>query len=373
MTEAREFTLDIPQAELDDLQRRLRATRWLEDAYEGDWAYGAPLPFVRELCTYWLDRFDWRALEARVNSHRQCIAQVDGLDVHAIYQPSDDGNATPLLLLHGWPSSCLDFLDLLDPLSAPPAGTPAFHPVAASLAGYGYSTTRPGITPQAMAPLLAGLMESLGYPRFAVQGGDWGSMVGTEIARQFPERVIGLHLNLVNGSPPENAEAFDLSDQEAAWAAELDNWKTYPHLVLQTQKPASISHALNDSPAGLAAWIGEKIHDWTDNSAGPAVSMDQMLANIAWYWFSGTAGSAARLYYEMAHNPPQERYVKVPTAGAIFPQEVVKLPRAWAERHYNIVQWNVFERGGHFPAWEQPQALLEDLREFARTLKALND
>ncbi|TGD71308.1 epoxide hydrolase [Mangrovimicrobium sediminis] len=370
MSDLRNFILEIPQAELDDLHTRLRSTRWLQDSFDGDWAYGAPLPFVRELCAYWLEGFDWRAVEAKANSHRQCLARVDGLDVHAMYRQSSHPDAIPLLLLHGWPSSCLDFLDLLEPLAEPPVGQPAFHPVAASLPGYAFSTSRPGMTPQAMAPILVGLMEQLGYQRFAVQGGDWGSLVGTELARQFPERVIGLHLNLVNGSPPEDPDALPLDDEEKTWTTAIDDWRSYPHLTLQSQKPASLSHALNDSPAGLAAWIGEKLHDWTDNRDGPAVSPDQMLANIALYWFSGCAGSASRLYYEMAHNPVQERYVTVPTAGAIFPLEVVKLPRAWAERHYNIVQWTVYERGGHFPAWEQPAALLDDLRRFAAHLQA---
>ncbi len=370
MNDVPAFQLAIPQAALEDLERRLRSTRWLEDTYQSDWRYGASAAFTRELCRYWLEQFDWRALEQRVNANRQCLADIDGLQVHALYRPSEQRDATPLLLLHGWPSSCLEFLDLLQPLAAPGGSAPAFHPVAASLPGYGFSTTRPGMGPQAIAPLLVELMERLGYRQFMVQGGDWGSLVGTEIARQFPQRVLGLHLNLVNGSPPPNPEAFPVNAQERGWIAELDNWLSYPHLQLQMQKPASLSYALNDSPAGLAAWIGEKFHDWTDSRDGAAVSMEQMLRSIALYWFSGCAGSAARLYYEMAHNPVAERYVSVPTAGAIFPAEVVKLPRAWAARHYNIVQWKVFERGGHFPALEQPELLLADLREFAAALPA---
>ncbi|MFV8817977.1 epoxide hydrolase family protein [Haliea sp. E17] len=373
MSRLQPFSLHVPQAARDDLDQRLRHTRWLENSYLSGWQYGVPVDFTRELCRYWQEEFDWHQLEDAVNANQQCLIHTDGLQLHALYRRSQQPDAVPLLLLHGWPSSCLEFLDLLAPLATPPEGQPAFHPVAASLPGYGFSTTREGIGPQAIAPLLVELMDALGFERFMVQGGDWGSLVGTEIARQYPDRVIGLHLNLVNGSRPANCEQLPVSAEELAWIDELDNWLSYPHLQLQTQQPASISHAMHDSPAGLAAWIGEKFFEWTDRRAGDTVSAEQMLRSIALYWFSGCAGSAAQLYYEMAHNPVQERYVKAPTAAAIFPLEVVKLPRSWAEQHYNIVQWNVFAQGGHFPALEQPAALLQDLRQFAILLQGARD
>jgi epoxide hydrolase len=362
--------IKIPEAALVDLTGRLKSTRWVDDPFEGDWRLGAPLPFARALCDYWMREFDWRALEARLNRDSQVMADIDGLKLHAMTRRSSHHNALPLMLLHGWPSSFLEFLDLYDPLCEPAKGDAAFHVVTPSLPGYGFSTTKPGISPQRIAPLLVTLMERLGYERFVVHGGDWGSLIATEICRQFPDRVIGLHLNLINGPAPLDKDEIPLSAQEKVWVSEVNLWQTFPHLILQSQKPASLTHALNDSPAGLAAWIAEKIHDWIDSEGlvEPFVAFDRLLPNIALYWFTGTAGSAARLYYEMAQSPPVPQYVKVPTAAALFPKEVVKLPRAWAERLYNIVQWNVFDHGGHFPALEHPDVLVRDLREFAGKL-----
>jgi epoxide hydrolase len=373
MSALKSHRICISEAALSELATRLKATRWIDDPFEGDWRFGAPLPFVRALCDYWLHEFDWRALEGRLNRDSQVMTEVDGLTLHAMTRRSSRTSALPLMLLHGWPSSFLEFVDLYDPLCEPANGDAAFHVVTPSLPGYGFSTTKSGISPQRVAPLLVTLMERLGYERFVVQGGDWGSLIATEICRQFPERVMGLHLNLINGSPPSDKDRIPLSAQEQSWVNELNLWQTYPHLILQSHKPASLTYALNDSPAGLAAWIGEKIHDWIDSDGlvEPFVPFDRLVANIALYWFTGTAGSAALLYHELAHNPPDPQYVKVPTAAAIFPKEVVKLPRAWAEGHYNIVQWNVFDHGGHFPALEHPDVLVHDLQRFAAVLGAL--
>jgi len=367
----RPFAVSVPDADLSDLRTRLAATRWIEDIFDGDWRFGAPLPFVRELCAYWRDGFDWRAMETRINREPQIKTEIDGLAVHTVHRRSAREDAIPIILLHGWPGSYLEFLDLYEPLAAPAPDEPAFHVVTPSLPGYGFSATRPGTGPREIARLFVTLMERLGYPRFMVQGGDWGSLIGTEIARQFPERVIGLHLNLVNGSPPPDADKIALSTLEQSWIANFGEWMGFPHIVLNSQKPASLAYALNDSPAGLAAWIGEKICDWGDkDEAGQSlIPRDRMLANIALYWFTRTSGSAARLYYETFNNFPEARFVGVPTAGAIFPQEQVKIPRAWAERHYNIVQWTLHDRGGHFPAMEVPDALIADIRRFAGLTK----
>ena len=372
MTEIHPFEVRIPDEALADLHARLKATRWIDDIFVGDWRFGAPLPFVRSLCDYWLHAFDWRALEARINSQPNIKTEIDGITVHSVNRRSTKPDAVPLILIHGWPGSFLEFQDLWEQLAEPPSGEPAFHVVTPSLPGYGFSSTKPGMTPQRIAAVFAALMERLGYARYLIQGGDWGSLIGTEMARQFPDRVIGLHLNLVNGSPPPDKDRMALSPEEQSWIVDFGSWTMYPHFVLQTQKPASLAHALNDSPAGLAAWIGEKIHDWADqgDSAKSAISQEQLLANIALYWFTGTAGSSARLYYEMLHDPPTERYVSVPTAGAIFPKEVAKIPRKWAEQHYNIQQWSVYARGGHFPAMECPDILIRDIRRFTAALAA---
>jgi epoxide hydrolase len=273
-----------------------------------------------------------------------------------------------VMLIHGWPSSFLEFLDLYEPLSEPPAGQPAFHVVTPSIPGYGFSTTRRGITPARIAAMFVTLMDRLGYERFMVQGGDWGCLIGTEIARQFPDRAIGLHLNCVNGSAPPDRDKIPLTAEEQSWVADHGSFVNSPHFSVQSQKPAGLAHGLQDSPVGLAAWIGEKLHDWCDNRRGQALSFDRMLQTIALYWFTGTIASSILLYYEAAHDWPQERFVTVPTAGAIFPAEIVKIPRAWAERVYNIVQWNVFDRGGHFAPAEVPDLIAEDLRRFATLL-----
>lgn len=364
--EVRPFEVKIPEEALVDLQSRLAASRWIDDPYEGDWDCGAPLPFVKNLCAYWQEQFDWRALEAKINRFENVRTDVDGLALHCLHHRSTRADATAIVLLHGWPTSFLEFLHLCEPLAQPGQDEPAFHVIVPSLPGYGFSATRKGIGPQEAAGLIAEMVRRLGYEKYMVQGGDWGSMVATEMARQFPENVIGLHLNCVNGAPPPDADVSALPAQEQEWAGELGNYLTYPHLILQGQKPASIAHALNDSPAGLAAWIGEKLHDWVED--GEAVSFDQMLETISLYWFTKTIASSSLFYYEVARRPPAERYVTVPTAGAIFPKEVAKLPRSWAERIYNITHWRVYDRGGHFPSTEVPELFLSDIRSFARTL-----
>jgi microsomal epoxide hydrolase len=369
MSGLRPFEVKIPDEVLADCRARLAATRWFDDVFEGDPRYGVTRSFVRELCDHWLDGFDWRALEARLNREENVVVEIDGLSIHALRRRSARPDAIPVLMIHGWPSSFLEFIDLLEPLSAPPPGEPAFHVITPSLPGYGFSTTRPGVSPQKTAALFAELMTQLGYERFMVQGGDWGFLVGTEIARQFPERVIGLHLNLVNGAPPPEAETIPVTEEEAGWIAG-PGFTILAHFALQSQVPAAAAYAFNDSPAGLAAWIGDKILAWTDNRAGQAVALDRYVATIALYWLTGTIASSFLLYWELAHNPPADRYVSVPTAGAIFPEEQVKIPRGWAEHHFNIVQWTLFDRGGHFAAMEVPDLLIGDMRRFARAIGA---
>lgn len=367
MSKVNPFKVAVPDADLADLRARLEATRWVEDPANSGWRYGPPISFVRRLCAHWLHGFDWRALETRINRELQITTEIEGLTIHTIHRRSSRPDATPLILLHGWPSSFLEFLDMLEPLAEPPAGERAFHVVAPSLPGYGFSTTRPGVTPQRIASIFVELMERLGYSRFMIQGGNWGSLIGTEMARQRPERVTGLYLSTVSGSPPPDIDALPISDEERSWIA--DHF-SYPHFGLLSQKPMSPSYALNDSPAGLAAWIGEKLHDWSDNPGADesALSLDQMVGTIALYWFTKTIGPSSMLYYEMVQDMAEERFVAVPTAIAVFPKSIVKLPRSWAARHYNIKRWNVFDRGGHLAAMEVPDLLTQELREFATSL-----
>ena len=224
---------------------------------------------------------------------------------------------------------------------------------------------RPDISVPHTARLMAGLMEKLGYPLFMIQGGNWGSPIGTEIARQFPERVIGLHLNSINGSPPPEGEQLALTDEEAQWI-KRPSARAVPHFVALSQQPFTVSHAFNDSPAGLAAWVGEKLRDWAGNRDGPGVSLDWMVGTIALFWLTGTIGSSSLLYYELVHHGWPESYVSPPTAMVVFAEEFVRIPQSWAARHYNIVRWTMVDRGGHFPATEVPELFATDLRAFAR-------
>lgn len=367
MADIQPFKVDIPQAALDDLAARLRNTRWMEDVVGGDPAYGASIPFVKGLCDHWLNRFDWRALEARINAHPNILVEVDGLTVHAIHQPSSRPDAIPLILMHGWPSSILEFLDIIPTLAEPPAGEPAFHVVVASLPGNTWSTVRPGTTVPDIARQMAGMMARLGYDRFMIQGGNWGSPIGVEIARQFPERVIGLHVNSINGSPPPEGANLELTDEEARWI-KRPRATAVPHFAVLSTQPFTVSHAFNDSPAGLAAWVGEKLRDWADNRHGPGVSNDWMVGTIALFWLTGTIGSSSMLYYEHVHHGWPESYVAPPTAMVVFSEEFVRIPRSWAARHHNIVRWTLCDRGGHFPATEVPELFAADLRAFARQI-----
>jgi len=370
MPEIQTYRVHVPEEALTDLQTRLKATRWMDDIFAGDWQYGAPVPFVRALCDCWLNDFSWRDIEVRLNREDHITTVIDGMTIHAMVRRSSRPDAVPLMMLHGWPSSFLEFMDLCEPLANPPEGLPAFHVVTPSLPGYGFSTTRRGNTPSSVACVMHTLMQRLGYDRFMVQGGDWGSLIATEIARQHRDAVIGLHLNLVNGKLPDNWREYGLTAEEREWVENLGAHTGYPHMILQGRCPASLAHAQNDSPAGLAAWIGEKIHDWVDHEglAEPYIPYRQLLPNIALYWFTQTAASSALMYYDFAREPWSDSFVDVPTAAAIFPKEVAKMPRIFAEKLYDIAQWTVFPHGGHFPALEHPDWLVDDLRTFSTRL-----
>jgi len=366
----RTFTVHIEEAALDDLAARLRATRWLDASSSELPNAGASLSFVRGLCEHWLTRFDWRGVEARINRMPNLLVEIDELEIHAVHRRSSRHDAIPLLLVHGWPSSFLEFLEICDVLAEPEADMPAFHVVIPSLPGYGFSATKPGVSPRWIAGIFAELMDRLGYDRFIVQGGNWGSSIGTEMAREWPDRVIGLHLNAVNGSAPPPGAEVALSADEQALVAVYSRLLAYPHFNLLAQAPLSVAHAMNDSPAGLAAWLGERLRDWADVDLpdNPGLSPDWMLATIALYWFTGTAASSQMLYREAVLDPVPERIVTVPTAVAHFARETVMIPKPWAERHYNIVRWTHYERGGHYAAIEVPDLFVEDVRSFARQL-----
>lgn len=369
------FRLAVPQAELDDVAARLAATRGFDDVFGGDPSLGATTAFVADLTAHWRERFDWRALEARMNRVPQFLTPIDGLNLHFFHRQSSRSDARPLLLLHGWPSSVLEFLDVIDSLAEPPDGEPAFHVVVPSLPGHGFSQTRRGNSPRHIAAILAELMAQLGHDRYLVQGGNWGSLIGTLMAGQHPERIRGLHLNSVNGSMPAGTTLDDLDVDERAIAEAYLSLQGFPHFAVLSRTPASLTHALNDSPAGLLAWIAERLHDWADLALprNPGLAPDWIVGTVALYWFSRSIGSSSLLYREMVDDLIAPGFVSVPTAVALFRAEMVKVPRLWAQAGYNIVRWERYDRGGHFAAIEVPDLFVTDLRGFASYLADIGD
>ncbi|GAA1360905.1 epoxide hydrolase family protein [Streptomyces beijiangensis] len=387
------FRINIPQADLDDLDDRLDRTRWPDQLPGVGWAYGIPRDYLQELAHYWRHAYDWRAAEAKLNSWPQFTTTIDGANLHFAHIRSPEPGATPLIMTHGWPGSIVEFAEVVGPLTDPRAhgGDPAdaFHLVLPSIPGFGFSgpTYETGWEFRRVAAAFAELMERLGYQRYGAQGGDWGSAISRELGRTHPDKVIGVHLNLIPGSgvteEPGTDELAALSPAERERA--LSSWRRYQEWArerqgyadIQTTRPQTLAYGLTDSPVGQLAWIAEKFKEWTDSKDRPedAVDRDQLLTNVMLYWLTGTAGSAARIYYERAHadywgNPPE--LSSTPTALADFPQENFIPMRHIAERTNNIVQWTEHEKGGHFAAMEQPERLVADIRTFFRKLHQLS-
>jgi epoxide hydrolase len=369
------FQIAVPQADIDDLHSRLASARW-PDQVGDDWQYGTPVAYLRSLTDYWRLHYDWRTHEAALNAFDQFTAPIGGRRLHFVHQRSTHAHARPLLLCHGWPGSFAEFRHVIGPLTQPERhggdAADAFHVICPSIPGYAFSEAprEPGFDPQACAACFAKLMDALGYDRYFAQGGDWGSAIVSWLAALEPSRVAGIHLNLVFVAPPDSGDAMaGVSEAEAERMAVrrafMRNETGYQQI--QSTKPQTLGYALNDSPLGLAAWIVEKFHGWTDNDGIPesAVARDDLLTNISLYWFTGTITSSMRLYYENRHSGrslPSPDRVDVPTAVACFPVELYQPPRAWVRRHYNVVRWTEFPEGGHFAALEQPAALVGDLR-----------
>lgn len=375
------YTVAVPDAVLVDLHNRLVNTRWPDSVPNAGWGYGASLEYMQELVAYWRDEFDWRAFEARLNTFPQFTASIDGQSVHFIHVKSPAPNAVPLLLLHGWPSSPGEFLKLIDPLTDPAAHggrvEDAVDLIIPSLPGFGFSgpTTEAGWHPARMADALAELMTELGYERFFAHGGDWGSVVASQLALRHEERVGGLHLTflMTSGLRPEDG---DPTEEEAQLASDQEMYSLTEtgYLALHASKPQTIAFSLVDSPVGLAAWIVEKLNKWTDNDGDleSVLTKDEILSNITTYWVTATGGSSGRLYFETAvagmMGPAAER-VEAPVAVAIFPKELYRSTRRIAEHSYNVVRWTPQQKGGHFPALEQSELLITDIRNSLRELR----
>jgi pimeloyl-ACP methyl ester carboxylesterase len=400
MTGLDKFEIAIPDAALQELHARIDNTRWPDSLEDVGWAYGTDPTYLRELVEDWRHRYDWRAQEAALNALPQYRTRIDDLDLHFVHQPGNGPAPLALVLSHGWPSSFIEYQKVIGPLADPAAhgGDPAdaFDVVVPSLPGYGFSgaPTQPGMTPRRMASMWAELMSRLGYARFGAHGCDWGSYLTALLGLDFAERTVGVHMGMVSLAATGRRD-LELSDEEEAFLARRRRWAAAEsgYIAIQSTKPQTLAYGLTDSPVGLAAWIAEKWRAWADcnGELDSAIERDSVLTNIAIYWFTGTINSASRLYYESTHHPavlqPDDR-VEVPSgfflerppsspAGDPSPDRELEYtprigapPRERVEGRFNIQRWFEAPTGGHFPALETPELLVDEIRAFFRPLRA---
>jgi pimeloyl-ACP methyl ester carboxylesterase len=381
-TGIRPFRIQVPDAVLADLRARLANPRIAAPLQGPGWDLGTDTAYLRELVRYWHDRFDWRAAERRLNTMEQFTTTIDGLRVHFVHRRSKHPNAFPLLITHGWPGSVAEFTKIIGPLTDPPAHgssvADAFDVVMPSIPGFGFSEAprAAGFDPARIGQIEAALMARLGYARYGVQGGDWGSIISTQVAARDSAHVAGLHLNMCVGAAPAGADPnAGLTEAEIARLSLRQAFQSEEtgYQQIQGTKPQTIGIALNASPVALAAWIVEKFRTWCDCNGNPesVFTRDELLTNITLYWVTETAASSARIYYESRHptTPPVPGRIAAPMACADFPKEVIWSPRKWLESRYDIQRWTPMPRGGHFAAMEQPNLLVDDIRAFFRTVR----
>lgn len=388
--EIKPFRVQVAQEVLDDLQGRLAQTRWPDQLPDTGWEYGADLGYVRQLCDYWRTDFDWRAQEEKINAFDQFTTEIDGLTIHFLHVRSKHPKALPLVITHGWPGSVWEFHKIIGPLVDPTAhggrAEDAFHVVCPSLPGFGFSSkpTERGWNSQRMAEVIAKLMGRLGYDRYGAQGGDWGSGVTRWLAANDGGHCVGGHSNFPPGNAPAEDPERGVSETEMARyrqrVAELGDHRAYG--AIQGTRPLTLGYGLNDSPAGLAAWIIDKFWAWSDHGGDleSVYSKDELLTNVMLYWVTDSMPSSVRIYYESQHNLPRPPAMApfessgrpAPLGFALFPKEINVPPRAWVERSVGatLIHWTEMPRGGHFAALEQPQLLADDVRTFFRGLRA---
>jgi pimeloyl-ACP methyl ester carboxylesterase len=373
------FRIAVPDAVVNDLKSRLRNTRWPEAEPVDDWSQGAPLKWIKDVCGYWAEQYDWRKREAALNRFAQFTTDIEGLGIHFIHARSPHPQAMPLIITHGWPGSVVEFHKVIEPLVDPVAhggnAADAFHVVCPSLPGFGFSAkpTATGWGVDRIAKTWAVLMNRLGYARYGAQGGDWGSAVTTALGAQDPDHCAGIHITLAMGTRP-NVEAQPTPEETRA----LEGIKYYAdwdsgYSKQQSTRPQTLGYALTDSPSGQAAWILEKFWAWTDCNGHPEniLTRDELLDNVMLYWVTASATSSARLYWE-SFGPKRRtaHTVKVPTGVAVFPKEIVTPVRKWMEASYvNITHWSEMPKGGHFAAFEQPDLFIKEVRDFFRKIR----
>ncbi|TPO10820.1 epoxide hydrolase [Mesorhizobium sp. B1-1-5] len=374
------FRFRAPQAALDDLRSRLAAARWPDQETVSGWTQGVPEARLRSWIDYWHSGYDWRRCEARLDRFDQYRVEIDGLAIHFLHVRSPHPGALPLIITHGWPSSVLDFLKVIGPLTDPvvnggEAGD-AFDLVIPSLPGFAFSDkpATPGWNAQRIARSWATLMSRLGYRRYVAQGGDWGAFVTTAMAQQRAPGLVGIHLNFPQVIPDQIPAVLSAEERRAIDAMSRFQSEGFGYFAMQSTRPQTIGYALADSPVGWAAWLFDIFRAVTDNKGDPeeALTRDEMLDQISLYWLTNTAASSARLYFEQRALAPRNNAgpVDLPVGCSIFPHEVYRAPRSWAERMYpNLFYWNEVARGGHFAALEQPALFVEEMRSCFRTLR----
>lgn len=375
------YTVAVPQDALDYIRKRVHEYPWHEMPDDGGWGYGTNLDYMKEFCQYWVSEFDWREQEAKINRFSNFKALVDGIDLHFIYEKGSGRNPKPLIISHGWPGTVVEFLDIIDLLAHPEnhggSVEDAFDVVAPSLPGFGFSGRPPRpYGPRKMASVFNSLMtDVLGYDKYIAQGGDWGGAICSWLGYDHASACSAIHINILTMRHKDEPQG----EEEIAWARQFDKDQIVQdgYRTQQATKPQTLSYAMMDSPVGIAAWILEKMHGWSDikdNDIEGVYSKDQLLTNIMVYIVTRTFNTASWIYYGRREEggrilSPQGKRVEVPTACAVFPRELLAWPpRSYAERIYNITQWTDMPRGGHFAAMEEPDLLIEDIRRFNRSL-----
>lgn len=382
MSDITPFTVDIPEATLDDLQRRLDHTRWPERETCDDWSQGIPLAYTQELARYWATDYDWRRFEKKLNGWPQFVTNIDGIDIHFIHCKSPHANALPLIISHGWPGSIVEFHKVIDALVDPTAHggskEDAFHVVAPCLPGYGFSgkPASTGTSVEKIGTMWGTLMSRLGYSRYVAQGGDWGSMVTQSMGMTETVHCAGIHINMPIVAPDPDTMA-DLTEREQAALVDMGAYgeKGSGYSKQQSTYPQTLGYGLADSPVGQMAWVVEKFYMWTDCEVDGTrhpenvLTKDELLDNVMMYWLNNAGASSARLYWESFNNPNMDP-IAMPVGCSIFPKEIFRSSRRWAEKRFsNLIYWNELDRGGHFAALEQPELFLEELRACFKSLR----
>ncbi len=376
-TEVTPFTIAVPDAVLEDLRQRLNNTRWADEEVVDDWSQGIPLAYLKEVCEYWATDYDWRSREAALNRFDQFTTEIDGLDVHFVHQRSPHPDAIPLLITHGWPGSIVEFHKVIEPLVDPTAfggnAADAFHVVAPSLPGFGFSgkPTVPGWGVDKIAVTFAELMARLGYDRYVAQGGDWGSAVTTAIGATDPEHCAAIHVTLAMGARPKiDGEPTPEEQRALDGAAYYRDWDS-GYSKQQATRPQTIGYGLVDSPAGQAGWILEKFWAWTDCDGHPenVLTRDELLDNVMFYWVNAAGASSARIYWE-SFGRGTRHTVSIPSGFAVFPKEIVPPVRKWVESSFtDIRHWAEYDKGGHFAAFEVPETFVGEVCDAFRPFR----